>query len=48
MVTVLELERIRVKGEIIRIVTGIHREVRRNFRDQRTDVHKELCPVVVN
>jgi len=48
MVVILELGRIRVKGEIVRIVTGIHHEGRRNFRDQRTNVHKELCTVVVD
>jgi len=46
MVAILGLELIRVKGEIIRIVTGIHREGRRNFGDQKTDVNKELCIVL--
>jgi len=48
MVTILGLGRIRVEGEIVRIMTGIRREGRRNFRDQRTDVHKKLCIVVVD
>jgi len=29
-------------------VTGICREGRRNFGDQRTDVHKELCTLLVD
>ena len=45
MVPILELGCIQVKGEIVRIVTGIHREGRRSFRNQRTNVHKELCTV---
>jgi len=48
MVSILRLGRILVKGEITRIVTGIHREDRQNFRDQKTDVHKELCTLLVN
>jgi len=47
MVAILRLGRIRVKGEIVRIVTEIHHEGSRNFGDQRTDVHKELCTVVL-
>jgi len=45
MEAILRLEHIQVKREIVKIVTGIHREGRRNFRDQKTDVHKELCTV---
>jgi len=47
MVAIIGLERIRVKGEIVRIVTRIHREDRRNFAYQRTDVHKELCTLSI-
>jgi len=43
MVAILGLRRIQIKGEIVRIVTGIHRESRQSFRDQRTDVHKKPC-----
>jgi len=45
MVAILGLGRSQVEGEIVRIITGIHREGRRSFRDQRTNVHKELCTV---
>ena len=45
---ILGFERNRVKGEIIRIVSRIHREDRQNFRDQRTDVHKELFTLPVD
>ena len=45
MVAILRLERIQVKEDIIRIVTEIRREGRRNFGDQRTDMHKELYKV---
>ena len=45
MLAILGLGHIQVKGKIVRIMTGIHREGRRSFRDQRTDVHKELCTV---
>jgi len=42
MVTILRLKCIQVKGKIVRIITGIHCEGRRNFVDQRKDVHKKL------
>jgi len=29
----------------VRIVTGTRREDRRNFGEQKMDVHKELCTV---
>ena len=48
LVAILELGRIPIKGEIVRIVTGKHREGRRNFGDERTDVHKELCTLPVD
>ena len=48
LVAILRLERIQVKGEIVRIMTRIRREGRKNFRDQRTDMHKELYTVLVN
>ena len=48
MMAILRLGRIQVKGEIVRIMTGIHREGRRNFEDQKTIVHKELCTVLVD
>ena len=48
MVAILELGRIRVKGEIVRILTRIRREGRRNFGDQRTYVHKELYTLSVD
>ena len=48
MMAVLKVRRIQVNGEIVKIMIGIHREGRRNFGDQRTDVHKELCTVLVN
>jgi len=47
MVAILGFGRIRVKGKIIRIVTGIRHEDRRNFRDQKTNVHKELCTLSI-
>ena len=31
--------------KVIRIMTRIRREGKRNFGDQRTDMHKELCTV---
>jgi len=34
IVAILELGCIQVKGDIVRILTGIHREGRRSFRDQ--------------
>jgi len=48
MVTILGLGRIQVKGEIIRIMTRIRREDRRNFEDQRKDIHKELCTILID
>ena len=39
---------IQVKEEIVKIMTGIRREDRQNFEDQKTNVHKELCTVLVN
>jgi len=36
------------KGEIVMIMTGIYRKVRRNFEDQKTDICKELCIVFVD
>jgi len=48
MVAILGLGRIQVKREIVRIMTGIRHEDRRNFRDQRTDMHKKLCIVLVH
>jgi len=48
MVVILGLGHIKVKGEIIRIMTGIRREGRRNFRDQRTNVYKELCTILID
>ena len=48
MVAILELGRIQVKGEIVKIMTGIHLEGRQNFGDQSTDVPKELYTVLVN
>ena len=32
----------------VRIMTGIRHEGRQNFGDQRTDVHKKLCIVLVD
>ena len=46
MIAILGLGRIQVKEEIVRIMTRIRREGRQNFRDQRTDVHKELCSIL--
>ena len=43
MVAILGLGYIQVKGEIVRIVTDIHREGRQNFGDQRTDVHRSYA-----
>ena len=48
MVAILGFERIRIKGKIVRFVTRIRRKSRRNFRDQKTDMHKELCTILVN
>jgi len=45
MMAIFGLERIRVKGKIVRIVSGIHREGRKSFIYQRMDVYKELCMV---
>ena len=45
---ILELGRIQVNGEINRIMSGILREGRRNFGDQRMNVHKELYSVLVD
>ena len=45
MVAILELGRIQIKREIVRIVTRIRREGRRSFGYQRTEVHKELCTI---
>ena len=36
IIATLGLERIQVKWEIVTIMTGIHREGRRNFRVQRS------------
>ena len=36
------------EGKIVSIMIGIHRENRRNFEDQRMDVHKELCTLPVD
>ena len=47
MVAILGLGRIQVKREIVRIMTGIRHEDRRNFRDQKTNVHKELCTLSI-
>jgi len=33
---------------VLEFVTGIYREGRQNFGDQRTDVHKELCTLSVD
>jgi len=48
MVAILGLERIQVKEKIVRIMTGIRREGRRKFRDQRTNMHKKLCTVLID
>ena len=48
MVAIRGLGRIQLKGRLLEIVTRIHRKGRRNFRDQRTDVHKKLCTLSVN
>jgi len=48
MVAILGLGHIQVKGEIVTIMTGIRREGRRNFGDQRMDVRKELCTILVD
>jgi len=48
MVAILGLRQIQVKREIVRIITGICREGRRNFGVQRTCVHKKLCTVLVD
>ena len=48
MVAIFRLGHIQVKGEIVRIVTRIRREDRRNFEDQRKDIHKELCTILID
>jgi len=48
MMAILRLERIQVKGEIVRIMTRIHLEGRRNFKDQKMNMHNELCTVLVD
>ena len=48
MVAILGLEHIRVKGRFLGIIIGIRREGRQNFRDQKTDVYKELCTLLVD
>jgi len=45
MVAIFELGRIYVMGKIVRIVTGIRREAKRSFGDQKTNAHKKLCTV---
>ena len=47
MVAILRFGRKSSQGAIVRIVTEICHEGRRNFRDQRTDMHKELCTLLV-
>ena len=39
MMTILGLKHIQVKEEIVRIMIGIRQEGRRNFGDQRTNMH---------
>jgi len=46
MVAIFGFGHIQVKEDIVSIMTGIQREGRQNFRDQRTDVHKELCSIL--
>ena len=48
MVAILRLGRSQVEGEIVRIMAGICCEDRRNFEDQRMDMHKKLCTVLVD
>ena len=48
MVAILGLGRIQIKGEIVRIMTGIRREGRQNFKDQRMTVYKKLCTLPVD
>jgi len=43
MVTILGFGLIQLKGEIVRIMIGIHRKSRRIFRDQRMNVHKDCA-----
>ena len=45
---ILEFGCIQVKGEIVRIMTDIHHEGKRNFEDQKMNVHKELCTVLID
>jgi len=37
MVTILGFERIQVKGEIVRIMTGVRCEDRQNFKDKKSE-----------
>ena len=48
MVAIPEFGCIRIKGRLSGFVIGIRHEGRRNFEDQRTNVHKELCTLLVD
>jgi len=48
MVAIIRLGHIQVKGEIVRIMTWIHREGRQKLEDQRTNVYKNMCTRVVD
>ena len=44
----LTISKIRGRDNVLGIVTEIRHEGRRNFRDQRTNVQKELCTLSVD
>jgi len=46
MAAIPKIGRIQVKRKIVRIMTGIHHGGRRNFRYQRTNVHKLFIVLV--
>ena len=48
MMAILGLGYNQVKGEIVTIMIGLRHESRQNFRDQRRDIHKELCTILVD
>jgi len=42
MLAISDLDVFESRGKLLGFVTRIHREGRRNFGDQKTDMHKEL------
>jgi len=44
----LDFDVFELRGRLLGFVTGIRHEGRRNFKDQRTNMHKELCTLSVD